>query len=367
MAEPQQLTVSLIIPTDRADDALQHCLAGVYKTDPPPDEVIVVVDGGDEEARALAAFFGATVTQTPMRGGPAGARNVGARLAHGDILFFLDGDVLVQADSVGQVAAAFQEDPSLAAVFGSYDTAPAAPNFLSQYKNLLHHYVHQTAREEAFTFWSGCGAVRRDAFLGISGYDISYPMPSIEDIELGYRLRAAGHRIRLLKSLQVKHLKSWTIRSLLRADFFGRALPWSELILRSGGFTNDLNITVLSRVCVVLVYVLLGSLLVSWRWPSLLWLSGACAAALLVLNLPLYRFFARQRGLWFAGAAIPWHWLYYFYSGLAFAIALARHYLKHPSIEDVPRPGQARQQTGSEAGGLPCPPRPSVREENPPS
>jgi cellulose synthase/poly-beta-1,6-N-acetylglucosamine synthase-like glycosyltransferase len=89
MSQPQKQTISLIIPTDRADDALRCCLAGASKADPPPDEVIVVVDGGDEAARTLAASFGAMVTQTPVRAGPAGARNVGARLARSDILLFI--------------------------------------------------------------------------------------------------------------------------------------------------------------------------------------------------------------------------------------------------------------------------------------
>lgn len=360
MPEAQKPTISLIIPTDRADDALQCCLAGVNTVDPPPDEVIVVVDGGDEAARNLAASFGATVTQTPVRAGPAGARNVGARLARSDILFFVDADVLIPVDSVAQVAAAFQAEPHLAAIFGSYDTAPAAPNFLSQYKNLLHHYVHQTAHEEASTFWSGCGAMRRDVFLGMGGYDTSYAMPSIEDIELGYRLRAAGHRIRLLKSLQVKHLKSWTAPSLLRADFFGRALPWSELILRSGGFVNDLNVTVSSRVCVVLVYALLAALLGAWRWPALLWLGLPSAVALLALNAPLYRFFARQRGFCFALAAIPWHWLYYLYSGLAFAIGLTKYVLKRLAVRQTPH-----LDTAEHSAGLDPQSGPSLREEKP--
>ena len=56
-----------------------------------------------------------------------------------------------------------REEPGIAAVFGSYDDEPGAPNLVSQYRNLLHHFVHQTGRTEASTFWTGCGAVRRDA------------------------------------------------------------------------------------------------------------------------------------------------------------------------------------------------------------
>jgi cellulose synthase/poly-beta-1,6-N-acetylglucosamine synthase-like glycosyltransferase len=73
--------------------------------------------------------------------------------AKGEILFFVDADVAVPPDAVGQMSAVFQQNPDLAAVFGSYDDRPFETNFLSQYRNLFHHYVHQTAKEEAATFW----------------------------------------------------------------------------------------------------------------------------------------------------------------------------------------------------------------------
>jgi GT2 family glycosyltransferase len=142
----------------------------------------------------------------------------------------------------------------LTALFGSYDDAPAATNFLSQYKNLFHHYVHQIANEEASTFWGACGAIRREVFLKLGGFDESYHQPCIEDIELGYRLKRAGYRIRLLKTLQVKHLKHWGVKSLLKTDFFQRALPWTELILRDRRLVNDLNLKTSSRVSVASIY-----------------------------------------------------------------------------------------------------------------
>lgn len=85
MSEAQKPTVSLIIPTDRADDTFSCSLACVDIADPPPDEVIVVVDGGHDAACKRGASLGATVTQTLVRAGPA-ARNVGVHLAHSDIL-----------------------------------------------------------------------------------------------------------------------------------------------------------------------------------------------------------------------------------------------------------------------------------------
>src|SRR5262249_5940476 len=151
-----------------------------------------------------AGPLGMRVLVTGARRGPAAARNLGARVARGDVLFFLDADVVVPPSALAQAVQVFRDHPEVGALIRSYDDAPGAPNFLSQYKNLFHHYVHQHAREEGYTFWGAAGAIRRDLFLELGGFDEKYRYPSIEDIELGYRLKAAGHRTRVCKTLQVK-------------------------------------------------------------------------------------------------------------------------------------------------------------------
>jgi hypothetical protein len=195
---------------------------------------------------------------------------------------------------------------------------------------LLHHYIHQTAEEQASTFWSGCGAIRRDVFLAAGGFDSSFNRPAIEDVELGYRLTRDGHLIRLRKTLQVKHLKHWGVISILKTDFLDRALPWTQLIMRDRGLINDLNLRYSSRASVLLTYGFLCALIGAWWWPGALVIAAAAMVALLALNAPVYRFFRRQRGLWFALGVIPWHWLYYFYSGLAFAIGSIWYSIKRP-------------------------------------
>lgn len=317
--------VSVIIPVYNGGSSFGECLSSLAATAPAPREIIVVDDCSTDDSARAAAGSGATLLRTEVRSGPAHARNLGAKQACGDILLFLDADVTVRPDIIGQVTETFCREPSLSALFGSYDDAPAAANFLSQYKNLMHHYVHQAAREDAFTFWAGCGAIWRETFLSLDGFDDGYRVPAIEDIELGYRLRRAGHRIRLIKTLQVKHLKSWRPLSLLRSDFAQRALPWAELILRQRSAASDLNLGWSSRFSVSAVYALAGALLAAWNWPVLWAAAGVLALALLALNWPLYNFFRRKRGVLFALGAIPWHWFYYLYGGLGFALAAAKH------------------------------------------
>ncbi len=250
--------ISVVIPAYNGGTQLDECLNALARLATAPSEIIVVDDGSTDGSiqRAAEHSLGVRILATSGRMGPATARNMGAQAATGDILFFLDADVCVHADATERLAAAFA-DPAIDAVIGSYDDDPSSRDFLSQYKNLMHCFVHQNARSEASTFWSGCGAIRREIFLTMSGFDASYRRPAIEDIELGYRLCHAGRRILLDRDLRVKHLKKWTFWGLLKTDVLDRGIPWTELILRDQKMPNDLNLQISQRVSIGLVYLML--------------------------------------------------------------------------------------------------------------
>lgn len=314
-------------------DALQQAAHGC--------EVIVVDDGSPEAAvSARATARGFRSLRLGHSHGPAIARNRGAAAATAAIVLFIDADIVVRPDIVDRVREQFIAAPDLAALFGSYDTTPEAPQLVSQFKNLTHHYVHQQGRDDAFTFWAGCGAVRRDVFLQLGGFNEGYGRPCIEDVELGYRLRRAGHRIALVKSLQVTHLKRWTLRGLVATDVFDRGVPWTELILEHPDITaGDLNLSFKARASLVLTWLGLLALLVSLVWPPALVAGLGALAAVIVLDRRYFAWLARVRGAAFALRCVPLHLLYQLYSGVAGALGVVRYFSR--STGDTPLRGVA--------------------------
>lgn len=318
------LTISVVMPAYNAAPYIPVVLAPLLAMLRAGEiaEILVVDDRSTDDTAAVAAALGARVLVMPQNGGPGAARNFAARHAAGEILWLVDSDVVAHPGGPARIAAAFR-DPGVHAVFGSYDDAPADQSWMSQYKNLMHRYYHQRAKREASTFWAGCGALRKTAFLAVGGFDVkTYTRPSIEDIELGYRLRAAGGRILLLPDLQGKHLKVWTLRNAIRTDIFARALPWSRLMIGREGLTDDLNTSRAERARAGLAGLWLMSILILPVWPGLWGLALALFAVVVAVNWPLVAFLYKAAGPGVAIRGGLYHQLYYVYSAIVFVWCL---------------------------------------------
>lgn len=321
--------LAIVVPVFNGATFLRRSLPSL--TAQAPDAEVAVVDAGstDDSAR-VARELGATVIALRERAGPARARNAGVSRLEAEVVLFLDADCVPHPDVVARVRAAFRHDRDLVSLTGSYDDAPPEPGFFSQYMNLRHHHFHQRARRENATFWAGCGAVRRKAFVAVGGFDEQrYPRPQIEDIELGLRLRRVG-QTRLDPDLQVTHLKRWTLRSVIETDIRQRAIPWARLILESGSLPDDLNLTWSQRAAALLSPLLLASLLLSpWavltgRWAALA-IAGGLTLASGVLTFDLLRFFTRVRGPWFAARAWLFQQVHLFYGSATLGLCTLLH------------------------------------------
>ncbi|HEX9563824.1 MAG TPA: glycosyltransferase family 2 protein [Gemmatimonadaceae bacterium] len=322
--------LSVIVPAHNAAGVLPRSLGGLRASDLARHqwELIVVDDGSVDETSPIAARYADTVVTLPGRPhGPAYARNRGFEVSRGDIIVFIDSDCVVHSDTLALFLSLMDREPAVGAVFGSYDSRPPAPGIMSQYRNLIHHWVHHQNAGNVETFWAGAGAVRRDVFAEAGMYDEwHYGRPQIEDIELGARIRGLGQRIVLHPEIQVTHLKRWTLGGVIRTDLRDRGIPWARLLMHRGAMmsTGSLNLRWTEKFNTILIWLGLLSLL---AWPLVggripLWIAAGCVVIVLLLNYPLWRFFAGVRGPWFALTVMPAHLMYYLLNGISFGVGL---------------------------------------------
>ena len=296
------VTLTVVIPATNRPATLPLCLEAIHAAAAPPQQVIVVDD--------------------PSLRHPALARNLGARQATGDVLVFIDADVTVHPDVFVRIRAAFDDDPDLTALFGSYDATPAAPGTVSRFRNLLHHHVHQQhGGGRATTFWAGLGAVRRRTFDAAGGF-AEHP---IEDIELGIRLSAAGAHILLDPRIQGAHLKAWSFWSMIRTDLTVRGIPWVGLLLQYRGTVSmsTLNLGWRHRLSALSSLVLVAALLVRSVIPA-----AIALGVLVALNLSLYGLLFRRTGIARGIGGIALHVVHHLVSVAAVPLGILRYFTR---------------------------------------
>jgi hypothetical protein len=277
-------------------------MEAVFAAEDPPDEFIVINRGPSS---------------------PTVARNAGADRATGEILVFIDADVEVHPDAFTRIRAAFEDDPGLAGLFGSYDDDPSERDTVSGFRNLLHHHVHQGSPGAIASFWAGLGAIRRETFHAAGGF-VEHPL---EDVELGMRLATRGDRVVLDPRVQGKHLKRWTLRSMVRTDFLVRGVPWVRLTLTHGGSATMLNLSWRHRLSALASLGALAGAALLQPLVVLLMLSG-----LVALNQSFYRLLLRRRGLSHTAAGVGLHVVHHLVAVCALPTGIALHLAQVSSV-----------------------------------
>jgi hypothetical protein len=232
-------------------------------------------------------------------------------LALGEVVAFVDGDVVVRPDTLLRMLATLDQRSDIDAVSASRDENAGASNFISRYWNLLLRFGEQRYSGRCAQFAPGCGAVRRTAFLSVGMYDEwRFATACLEGVELGERLLGGGRSALLNEELKVTHLKRWDFPSVCREVWCrGRVLARSLGYSRMSALAPGEVVFTLSRALAPAAALLATLTLAAAFVPSRR--AGAEAAvSLLVLlsaNLPVHRFYAKARGISFTVMSAPIH------------------------------------------------------------
>jgi glycosyltransferase involved in cell wall biosynthesis len=316
--------LSIITPVYNSPETTEAFLDSVFASTYKNFELIIVDDGSSDQFQDIFKGRPVVFKRLPQRKGAYFARHEGIKEAQGEVLVFLDADVLIKPETLAQMVELLEHHPEASGLLCSYDDEPAATNVVSQFKFLYHHYIHQHEGMYVGSFWTGCGAIKKDVFEKLGGFSVqAFHNPNaVMDIDFGYRLNSSHYKIYNAREIQVKHLKRLTFSDWFYTDILTRGLPWMKIMLRYRNFHSTLNVnsmSCLSVICVWLMIAVAGYGFISpHAWSSLpLFLS-----LFLVSNYQLLDFFYTKRGFRFMIQAIGLLWIYYFNCGLCVILGL---------------------------------------------
>ena len=304
--------VSLIIPVYNREKTIGETLDSVSSMNYKKYEIITV-DGGSTD-RTVSKIREFTKKNKNIKlyvekgSSKGGARNLGAEKAKGEILIFVDSDVIIPKDAIPLILNSFKKERDTVAVVGLFSSDCRPQNFVSIYKNLHMHHTLVKLPKYIDTVVGALFAIKKNVFIKSGGFNKK--LAYVEDIEFGQRLSKMGYKIHLNKKLEVMHLKRFSFRNLLKNDFEG-AVHWIWLLLKDFNtkkvikqkrFTDK---TINFILNVPVSYLLLLSLILSVMLPVFGIISAILFILFLFLDLGFLKLVQKKKGIKFSLFSIP--------------------------------------------------------------
>jgi glycosyltransferase involved in cell wall biosynthesis len=235
----KQLMISVIIPVYNPNEILKRSLSNLF--DPAlnsiPKEIILIDDHSKQDLSYLTQRFpDIHLIRNPENIGPAASRNVGIRASSGDIILFIDADVIISPSIFVKVNEFFY-DPANFALVGNVNINSNKEKFTADFFKLQVHFNFNQCSEKFFTgFNTEFGAIRRSILDSVGFFNEKYKKADVEDFEFGTRLNAKV-QISLDNSIEIDHFIDLPTGILLKKSL-RRSFFWMEILLRKKSFEN---------------------------------------------------------------------------------------------------------------------------------
>ncbi len=294
--------ISIIIPTYNAERFMPNLMDSIFRSGVEDMEVIIVDDCSADNTVEIAKKYPVKIIQLETNSGPARARNIGVKAAKGDIIFFLDSDVIVTDGTIREVKDYFNNNPLSNCVIGICEKEPINNGFVPRYMSLF-EYVHLkgSTADKVSVFSPRCGAIRKIFFENIGGYSETYRGADVEDFELARRINKIDSII-LNRKMMVKHQFA-NFKQALRI-YFKRAVMWVHLFIKERQFDNagpSVPSNGIAAICAFLSFI--TSFLIPFvNIASYVFIS--LVIVYLLANLKWLNFMRREAGFLFAVKAL---------------------------------------------------------------
>jgi glycosyltransferase involved in cell wall biosynthesis len=293
--------ISVVIPVYNSEKTIKRCLEALYNNSYKIFECIVVDDCSKDNSVSIAKKFPCKVLRLKKNRGPAKARNFGAANAKGDILFFVDSDVLLLPKALKEIIKSFNKEPDIAGVVGIYDKEPVNKGFFAHYMALRKFSDFTESKKKYFSHIGGaCSAVKKKIFFECGGFPDSYKGADVEDYVLGYNI-TSKYKLLFNPKLRGKHYMP-TFKTCFK-NYFKRSSMWFRLFIKrrkfdSGAATPSRGISSISTLFVLLFFVL------SLFNSGFVWLFLLFIGIFLYTNRKFYSLALKEKGLKFFIASV---------------------------------------------------------------
>ncbi len=214
---------SVIVPTHNRLEALSQVIPCLINQNYPAEgfEIIIVDDDSTDGTLACLqewAAYGKLKYATQPRRGPGAARNLGAQMAHGEVLAFIDSDCLPGPGWLAALAEAYQlaGEEEVAAVGGPIQNF-ASGHWLHRFQALRGSDHVENNQPAPLYLDTANASFRRTAFCAVGGFNPTYRWS--EDVDLGFRMRGASYRICTAPSAVVQHMGTSSFASYLHRSY----------------------------------------------------------------------------------------------------------------------------------------------------
>ncbi|MCK6690756.1 MAG: glycosyltransferase [Thermoanaerobaculia bacterium] len=202
--------ISVVVCSYNGSATIKQCMEGLMKLNYPNYEVIVINDGSTDHTAAIVSQFDVTLISTENKG-LSSARNLGMKMANGEIVAYIDDDAYPDPDWLYYLGRMFVTTDF--AAIGGPNISPPSPGFIA---DCVDHTpgapTHVLLSDTEAEHIPGCNmAFRRTCLEKIGGFDIQFRAAG-DDVDVCWKIQDAGWRIGYCAAALVWHHRRGTVK-----------------------------------------------------------------------------------------------------------------------------------------------------------
>ena len=291
--------VSVVIPAYNSEATIAKLLNAVTSENYNSYECIVIDDcSTDKTVGVIKSFSNVKYIKMSKNSGPSAARNRGIDESRGDIIIFIDSDIVPISGFIAEFMRLFSVNPDISAISGIYSKESLFyDGMVEDYRNLQFHYWKKSSLGTGSNFVASIGAAKKEDILEIGKFNTKYKKADVEDYEIGHRFEQYGKKILVTDSVQGRHNAENTMSKLMNV-LFNRTREYVPLFMKRIKLENHYA-TPLRSIPIIFSPILLILIILSVFEPnSLAWAFLFYFITIVLPDFGLYTFIYRERGCW---------------------------------------------------------------------